>query len=423
MLIYSIFFLLFSNAINYTCEKSIIYSKKIICFLLLLLLLNFFLYFTFSYLLGSSSFLLHIGLALILLLHLIDYTNNFYYINKTRIGIKSYSRIDNILDVIIDIVLYLFTLILLVRSIITLIMSPVNSLLSAIFVKIKNIIISTFTSTPYYITLRSTYYKGGLSSLLNLLAILIYNITTNYVQHSLHYIIGFQCVCIYQANLGYDFWFIISLLHMIIHLPFFIISIGTYITIIDRNFYKKYPLLFILYGCACLFLFFVLIVLFIKFYGFIYDPFDGYFIQAKGDNGGNSGGRGTGSGPGSGPDSGPGPGGGDPGPSNIYPHTTNKKGKQKEENIGDEKTSHVNIAVSEYIRDADKIQDDKSLTVGERRQKLQELTEKRNKTSNKSSSSYSDEQALENSKNYLQKYKSVMHSGLTEKDKREKTWQ
>ena len=161
MIIYSIFFLLLWNAINSTCEKSILHSKKRISFLLLLLLLDLFLYFIFSYVLGWSYFSLHLGLALILLLHLIDYTSNFYYINKTRRGIKSYSRIDNILDVIIDIVLYLFTLILLVRSIITLIMSPVNSLLSAIFIKIKGIIISTFTSTLYYRILRSTYYKGG----------------------------------------------------------------------------------------------------------------------------------------------------------------------------------------------------------------------------------------------------------------------
>ena len=197
---------------------------------------------------------------------------------------------------------------------------------------------------------------------------------------------------------------------MIIHLPFFIISIGTYITIIDRNFYKKYPLLFILYGCACLFLFFVLIILFIKFYSLIPDPIDDYFVQAKGDNDGNSGGRGTGSGP----------GGEDPGPSNIYPYTSNKKGKQKEENIEDEHISHVNIAVSEYIKDAEETHNDKSLTAREQRHMLQELTQKRNKISNKSSSSYSDEQALKDSKRYLDKYKSVMHSGLTQQDKREK---
>ena len=148
MVIYSVLFFLLSNAMNSSCEKSILYSKKIISFLLLLSLLDLLSYFIFSYVLGWSFFSLHLGLALILLLHLIDYTSNFYYISKTRVGIKSYSRIDNILDVIIDIVLYLFTLILLVKRIITLIMSPVNSLLSAIFINIKGIIISTFTSTP-----------------------------------------------------------------------------------------------------------------------------------------------------------------------------------------------------------------------------------------------------------------------------------
>ena len=125
--------------------------------------------------------------------------------------------------------------------------------------------------------------------------------------------IGFQCLCIYQALLGYELWLIISLLYMII--PFFIISIGTYITIINRNFYKQYPLLFSLYSCACLFLFLVLIVLSVILYGLISHQIDDYFIQAKGNDGGNAGSPGPGSGP----------NGGDPGPSDIYPDPSKKK--------------------------------------------------------------------------------------------------
>ena len=246
---------------------------------------------------------MHLNLALILLLRLIDYTSNFYYINKTRIGIKAYSRVHYILEVFIDIALYLYRLIILIIPIIHKIMSPVNSLLSAIFIKIKGIIISTFTSTPYYKTLKGTYYKGGLFSLLNELATLIYYRTIDYIHHNLYYMVGFQCLCIYLALLGYELWLIISLLYMIIHLPFFITSIGTYITIINRNFYKQYPLLFSLYSCACLLLFLVLIVLSVILYGLISDQIDDYFIQAKGNDGGNAGSPGPspGSGPGSGP--------------------------------------------------------------------------------------------------------------------------
>ena len=383
-----------------------------------LLLLGLFLYLIFSYVLGWNHFSLHLGLALILLLRLIDYTSNFYYINKTRIGIKPYSRINNILEVFIDIALYLSPLIILIRSIITLIMSPLNSLLSAIFIKIKGIIISTFTSTPYYKTLKSTYYKGGLFSLLNELATLIYYRTTYYIHRNLYYMIGFQCLCIYQALLGYNFWLIISLLYMIIHLPFFIISIGTYITIINRNFYKEYPLLFSLYSCACLLLFLVLILLSVILYGLISHLIDDYFVQAKSNDGGNAGGTGPGPGPEPGPE--PGPNAGDPGPSDIYPGPSKKKGKQKEENTEAEHTPHVNRVMDEYVQKAKEILKDENLSAREQRYKLNELKLRRNQLSSKSSSSYSDEQALKQDRYFLDRYNEVAKSGLTELDKKNK---
>ena len=139
-------------------NKSILYSKQITSFLLLLLLLDLFLYLISSYVLGWNHLSLHLSLAL-LLLRLIDYTSDYYYINKTRKGIKPYSNINNIIEVFIEIALYLFRLILLI---IPLIMSPLKSLLSEIFTNIQNVIISAFTSTPYYKALKSTYYKKGL---------------------------------------------------------------------------------------------------------------------------------------------------------------------------------------------------------------------------------------------------------------------
>ena len=76
--------------------------------------------------------------------------------------------------------------------------------------------------------------------------------------------------------------------------------------------------------------------------------------------------------------------------------------------------------MSEYIRDAEKIQNDKSLTVHQQRHELEQLRQKRNKISNKSSSSYSDEQVLEDSKRFIHKFKSVIDSNSTQQDKKER---
>jgi len=205
---------------------------------------------------------------------------------------------------------------------------------------------------------------------------------------------------------------------MIIHLPFFIISIGTYITIINRNFYKEYPLLFSLYSCACLLLFLVLILLSVILYGLISHLIDDYFVQAKSNDGGNAGGTGPGPGPEPGPE--PGPNAGDPGPSDIYPGPSKKKGKQKEENTEAEHTPHVNRVMDEYVQKAKEILKDENLSAREQRYKLNELKLRRNQLSSKSSSSYSDEQALKQDRYFLDRYNEVAESGLTELDKKNK---
>lgn len=129
---------------------------------------------------------------------------------------------------------------------------------------------------------------------------------------------------------------------MIIHLPFFIISIGTYITVIDRNICKKHPVFFVLYSCVSLFLLVLLILLFVKLYGLIYHLMDDYFIQAKGDNGGNSGGQGPGSGPDSGPGSGPGPDG-PSGNNNTDPYVQQSSNDKKQSTNKKELTEEQKI--------------------------------------------------------------------------------
>ena len=207
-------------------------------------------------------------------------------------------------------------------------------------------------------------------------------------------------------------------MHMLIHLPLFVISMVTYITIINRNLYKQHPLLFALYIFACLFLFFVLIILLVKLYGLISHFIDDYYVQTKGENDGNTGGRDPGSGHGSGPGSEPGPGG--PGSSYIYPDTSNKKGKQKEENTLDERISHVNIVMDKYFKQAQRVHNDKSLTVHEKISKLDDLMTERNKMSTKSSSSYDDEQFIKENLHYVHQYKVVAESNLSQADKRKK---
>ena len=97
----------------------------------------------------------------------------------------------------------------------------------------------------------------------------------------------------------------------------FIISIAAYFTIINRNFYKEHPLLFTLYGCACLLLLLVLILLLVILCDLILDLIDDYFLQTKSNGGGSTEVTNPGSEPSSGPGSGP--GGGDSGPSDSYP--------------------------------------------------------------------------------------------------------
>lgn len=110
----------------------------------------------------------------------------------------------------------------------------------------------------------------------------------------------------------------------------------------------------------------------------------------------------------------------DPGPSDIYPDPSKKKGKQKEENTEAEHTPHVNRVVDEYVKRAKEILEDKDLSAREQRYKLDELKLKRNQLSSKSSSSYSDEQALKLDRYFLDRYREVAESGLTELNKKDK---
>ena len=415
MIIYSILFLLLSNAVTFRREK----STQTIQFLLLLLVTGSFLYFISYYILGWNCFSLHLSFILIVLLRLTDYTSHFYHINKTittnNAAIKPHSTMYNFREILTDIILYLLTLINLVRSIIILIMSPRNGLLSVVFEKIQSIIIYTFTSSTYYKTLSSTYYKGGLFSLFKELATFIYYDTTCYIQRNLYYMVALQCICLYQTYLGSDFWLIISLVHMTIHLPFFIISILTYITIVNKSFYKQHPLLFSLYTCVCLLLLFVFILLLVVLYSKISHLIDDYFIQAKTSDGND---KGNSSGPGPGPQQDPSGGGPSSDTSYIYPGSDKKKGKGKEKDTGSARIPHVVTVAEEYAQEADKLYQNPELTSNQKCERLFELSQKRIELSSKSSSSYEHGEYLATKKFYMDKINELKTMGLSDDDKR-----
>jgi len=252
------------------------------------LLPSLFLYFGFTYALGLNYFSVHLGFAFILLGLIGDICDS--YIIKT-----------------------IYSISILIRFFITSIMSPFNSLLSALILGVKNVVFTTFASSTYYKRIEKCYYNNGLFSLLIKLAIDIHSITVNYLRHNFYNLIVFQSICIYSAFSGNNLLLIISLFHLIIHLPFFMISILAHITVVDRNFYRKHPLLFAISICACFLLFVLFIFLVIKLFGIIYHLID-YYLKTKSNNGENTGGNNPGYDPDSRPGSTP-PGGGNPGPS------------------------------------------------------------------------------------------------------------
>ena len=76
--------------------------------------------------------------------------------------------------------------------------------------------------------------------------------------------------------------------------------------------------------------------------------------------------------------------------------------------------------MDEYLQKAKEVINNKNLSAREQRYKLEELKLTRNKLSSKSSSSYSDEQALKQDRYFLDRYSEVAESGLTEVNKKNK---
>lgn len=76
--------------------------------------------------------------------------------------------------------------------------------------------------------------------------------------------------------------------------------------------------------------------------------------------------------------------------------------------------------MNDYLKKAKETLEDENLSPGEKRNKMDELNEWRNKLSSKSSSSASNAEALKTYEHYLGKYDKVAKSDLTELEKRKK---
>lgn len=199
------------------------------------------------------------------------------------------------------------------------------------------------------------------------LAILMYYVIIDYAWCHRYNIIGFQCIYIILTILGIgnNFLFIIWLVHIIIHLAFFILSLTIYITVINKDFYKKHPCLFWLIACVCLLLYFVLILLLFKLYVLVCQLIDDCFLQMN-NNVGNSGGQGYGTGgghntgPGGGPSGGPG-GGPSGGPVGDYRGQNKEARNQMDKDNARSRKRRAKKTEEKIAKDREKDKNDKAL--------------------------------------------------------------
>ena len=239
-----------------------------------MLLIIFFFYLSFTYIYKKNYFLVDIAFGIILL-DLIGYISNSYYIKKTHDLIKN---------------------------------------------------------TSYYKNLENIYYKKGSIYLLIMLATNIHDFTINHFILNMHNIVIFNCICIYHVFFCEDvlnIWLIVWHVHTLFYLLLLIVTILTHITIINPKLSKNHPILYIFAIIACISLIFLSIYLSIELCGIIYRLID--YILHMDEYSGNKGSGQASGGYDTGPYDGPGngPGGENPGPSSAIDPEQNKKSNKK----------------------------------------------------------------------------------------------
>ena len=219
------------------------------------------------------------------------------YLNSNK---RHYSSTSNNakLELFIEIAILIDYLISLAILLVNCFKSPVSQLYSFISSQIKSTVLYRLTFTKYYIAFKNLYHEIGLLSLLDVLAIAIHDLFTDFIKDNVLNILCICLFCIYGVHVQFIPFLLFLLVVITILLFFFIIYIYK-----SKGIFKN-PVVFWL----CLTL--LLILLFIALY-FIFNIYilEAYHILTKGET--NPGGP---SGPGAGPGGPSGPGAGPAGP-------------------------------------------------------------------------------------------------------------
>nr|YP_009370197.1 NADH dehydrogenase subunit 3 [Bryoria tenuis]ARO90300.1 NADH dehydrogenase subunit 3 [Bryoria tenuis] len=240
------------------------------CFLVLALFLE-----VISYIFDLISFMPYINRALLLSVSIISSTAPFYKKYKkanvtSKIIIKSDSVSHCLADFIINIGLFISDLITQVlRFLILITPSPVIALASyikgALFSLVEDALFSLLKKTTLYVIFENNFLTKGLQYCLEEWGRFIYNETRLHIVPNIHWVVCLQFLChhLYHST-GCDYILVISILPILIHIFYFIVSIITHITIIEKDYYQRNPILFLVCLLACLFLLHIFILLFSK---------------------------------------------------------------------------------------------------------------------------------------------------------------
>ena len=231
---------------------SILYSlsRQVMLVLSSFLLLSLFLYLV-IYIFGLTSFTPYFNNILLFLLFLIHHATNFYNNTKTKAcvsaktNIKPYSNNEYIIDFIISTGEFFSELIKGAMFVVSIICSPFIILLSAVYNKIKNVIIGLYTDTPHYKAIMCTYHEKDFFYLLDTLSLDVHHFIIRNILNIISYFLLFM----FGVYMGFIPLSLFLLNTYVIFLSFSIVYICKY-----RSFFKN-DIVFLICLAALLLLF------------------------------------------------------------------------------------------------------------------------------------------------------------------------
>lgn len=283
---------------------------------------------------------------------------------------------------------------------------------------IENYLYDVTLTTPLYVYLRGTYYEKGIFSFLSELARYIFYGFTGFFNSNKMNIFIHYCICFYgMAYIDYDFFLQVLIITTAIFGLFFSISLLTYALLITQDLKVKHPVLFWL----CLIGSFVLFILSFFLILYIFSPF--IFVKPDMDKdipGPSSSKRPSHYDPN--PKKGPND---DPfvGSSDRKKEKEKEKEKQKYYEHSRPKTPNnpgadVETVTHDYLKDIDKIYNDKSLSPKSKRIESQKRLNEYDTDVNKMpSQTSSDEAALESIKQLNVRLKKINDSKMLPTEK------